>query len=533
MSLSLGTSLVLLLTAFGLAMCVWVYLANPARPENRGFPLMVLAILSWVSFYHFAQFDNPTLWFRLSASAVFLFFVTYYFFIVKWFLGKKGIAYEAVGLAVLLYGVTLAGLAATTGLVVRSSAQVGSVTRPVFHETGWWAFYAFVIAVTLLINGVLVKEFLAYPKERRLRVSYFLIGLLLFAGLNIVFNVVLPVGFDVYEHYQIGNYAVVFLLGFTAYAIVRRELFGIRTVLTTLFVGAIGLLLTIDMLAFTERRTLQLFKGGALILFGYFGYQLVQNVHREVARRQELERIAAELRRSDEAKTEFLSIVSHQLRTPLTAIAGYLTLLLEGVYGKLDGQKHEAVERLYQANDRLIHLVKELLSVSRIQMGRIELKLEDVDLCQLTTSVVDEFGLLAEEKGIDLRATCPEGRLPLVKGDKQKLRDSILNLVDNAIRYTSKGGVAVSVEKEGNSVVVRVVDTGAGVQETELKRLFHSFQQGDAGHREWTDGTGLGLYIAQQFVALHGGTVWAESAGKGQGQHLQHPAPLRRGKLAA
>jgi signal transduction histidine kinase len=540
MSLPLGTYLLLLLLAFGVAMCVWVYQADPVRPENRGFPLMVLAILAWVSFYHLAQFGHATRWLRVSACFVFLFFVTYYFFVVRWFLAKRGRAYNAVGVAVLLYGVTLAGLAAGTGFVIRTSAPVWSGAgpvipgvRPVFSESGWWTFYGFVLIVTLFINGILVKEYLRYTKERRLRVQYFLIGLLLFAVLNIVFNVVLPVGFGVYEYYQIGNYSVVFLLGFTAYAIVRQEMFGIRTVLTVIFVSAIGLLLAIDMLAFTENRTLQLFKGAVLILFGYFGYMLVRSVQREIGQREELQRIAAELQRSDDAKTEFMSIVSHQLRTPLNAIAGYLSLLLEGMYGNLDAQKREPVERLYRSNQRLIHLVKDLLGVSRIQMGRIEMEMEEVDLCRLITGVVKELTPAAEDKGIELSATCPEAGVPAFSGDTNKLRDSVLNLVDNAIRYTSEGGVSVSLQREGDDVLVRVRDTGPGVHEDEMNALFESFQRGVVGRREWAEGTGLGLYIAQQFVAMHGGKIWAESAGQDKGSTFYIRLPLRRNKRAA
>jgi signal transduction histidine kinase len=527
------TSLVILLLVFGFAMCVWVYRSNPGLPENKGFPLMVLSILSWVVFYHFAQLDNPTFWFRLSACSVFLFFVTYYFFIVKCFLRKEGRGYSVLGTAILIYGVVLGGLALGTDFVIIRSAFVGSVARPVFHDVGRWAFYAFVTIVTVFINAILVKEYLGYPKERRLRIQYFFIGMLLFAGCNIVFNVALPLLFDVYEYYEIGNYSVVFLLGFTAYAIVKQELFGIRTVLTTLFVGAIGLLLAIDILGFTEQRALQLFKGAVLLLFLYFGYLLVQSVYREIAQREKVEEIAAELRRSDEAKTEFLSIVSHQLRTPLNAIAGYLSLLLEGAYGTLDEKKQKPVERLYRSNERLIHLVKDLLGVSQIQMGRIKLELAEVDLCKLVASVVEEFGMAADEKGIELNATCPERGVPLVTGDAQKLRDSVLNLVDNAIRYTKEGSVRVSVESEDGGVVIRVKDTGPGIEEAEMKALFESFQRGDVGRRQWAEGTGLGLYITQQFVTMHGGSVWAESAGKGKGTTFCIRIPLRHGQLAA
>lgn len=527
------TPLLILLMLFGIAMCVWVYRANPREPENRGFPLMMLPILSWVLFYHLAQLGNPTWWFRLTAGSVFVFFVGYYFFIVKWFLGKEGRFYDVLGTAILLYGFTLSALTVGTDLVISGSTFVGSVTRPVFNLPGRWAFYSFVTVTTVFINWILIKEYHAYPKERRLRIQYFFIGMLLFAGCNIVFNVALPLVFDVYEYYEIGNYSVVFLLGFTAYAVVKQELFGIRTVLTTLLVGAIGLLLAIDMLGFTEQGALQLFKGAVLLLFLYFGYLLVQSVLREIAHRKQVEEIAAELRRSDEAKTEFLSIVSHQLRTPLNAIAGYLSLLLEGAYGKLDEKKQKPVERLYRSNKRLIHLVQELLGVSRLQMGRIELELEEVDLCKLVTSVVEEFSVAADEKGIELSASCPENGVPRVEGDAQKLRDSILNLVDNAIRYTNEGSVRVSVNTEDSSVVVRVRDTGPGIEQADMKALFESFQRGDVGRRHWAEGSGLGLYIAQEFVGLHGGRVWAESAGKGTGSTFCIRIPLRRGELAA
>lgn len=525
--------MVVLLLVFGFAMCMWVYRANPVQRENRGYTLMVLTILSWVLFYHFAQFNSPTFWFRLSAASVFMFFVSYYFFIVKWFLRKEERGYAVLEKLVLVYGVTLAGLALATDFVVEESALLGLVVRPIFDDVGWWFFYGFVSVVTLFINWLLVREYFAYPMKQRMKVQFFMVGLLLFAGFNITFNVVLPMLFNVYEYYEIGNYSVVFLLGFTAYAIVRQELFGIRTVLAKIFVGAIGLLLAIDIIGFTEQDALQVFKGIVLALFLYFGYLLVRSVHREIAQREELEIIAAELRRSDEAKTEFISIVSHQLRTPLNAIEGYLSLLLEGAYGTLDAEKRGPVERLYRSSERLIHLVNDLLGVSRIQMGRIELELEEVDLCQVINSVVEEFSIAAREKGIELHASCRERGVPSLTGDLQKLRDSVLNLVDNAIRYTNEGSVTVSVNREEDDVVVRVTDTGPGLDEAEIRALFESFQRGDVGRRHWTEGSGLGLYIAQQFVALHGGEIWAESAGKGKGSTFFIRLPLQRGELAA
>jgi signal transduction histidine kinase len=278
---------------------------------------------------------------------------------------------------------------------------------------------------------------------------------------------------------------------------------------------------------------MQVFKGAVLVLILCLGYVLVRSVQREVHQRERLQEIAEELRRSDEAKTEFISIVSHQLRTPLNAIKGYLSLFLEGIYGKLDAEKRQPMERLYRSSERLIRLVNDLLGISRIQMGKIALAVEQVDLCEIVKSIVDEFNVVAEAKGIGLHASCPPGGVPVVAGDKQKLRDSVLNVVDNAIRYTEKGRVEVSVRRETNDLVVCVKDTGPGLDAEEARRLFESFQRGQVGRKHWAEGSGLGLYIAKELITLHGGTIWAESPGKGGGSSFFIRIPLGARKMAA
>jgi signal transduction histidine kinase len=323
------------------------------------------------------------------------------------------------------------------------------------------------------------------------------------------------------------------LLGFTAYAIVKRELFGVRTVLAAIFVATIGVVLATDLLVFTEHATIRVFKGAVLVLVLCFGYVLVRSVQREILQRERLQEIAEELRRSDEVKTEFISIVSHQLRTPLNAIKGYLSLFLDGIYGKLDAKQRQPMDRLYRSSERLIHLVNDLLGISQIQLGKMQLEMGKVDLCEVVKSVVEEFAVIAEDKGIGLHASCPTGDVPGVTGDKQKLRDSVLNLVDNAICYTDKGSVEVSVRREINDLVVRVVDTGPGLDADEARALFHSFQRGQVGRKHWAEGSGLGLYIAREFIALHGGAIWAESPGKGLGSTFFIRIPLGGKKLAA
>jgi len=217
----LNTVFIVLLDLFGLFLAFSVYWSNKSSNINKGFSLMVTTILAWVNFYYLAQYDNSTFWFRLANISVFFFFIAYYFFTIKWFLKKKR-WYNYFSWFVLIYGLVFGFLALGTNLIIPTYESIGeSVTRPIFSSFGWWSFYGFVITITLIINYALIKEYFNYSSERRTRILYLLIGLLIFAGLNIVFNVVLPGFLTIYEYYELGNYSVIFLLGFTAYAIVN------------------------------------------------------------------------------------------------------------------------------------------------------------------------------------------------------------------------------------------------------------------------------------------------------------------------
>jgi signal transduction histidine kinase len=432
--------------------------------------------------------------------------------------------------AVLAFSAAL--LTALTGVVVVGIRLVDHSVA-IKYGPGMWPYLVIICLIVLATAFVFYRNYFALPHENRLHLQYVGVGLLIFYSANVVFNIAFPIFFDVVRWYWLGDYSTIAVLGLTGYAIARKKLFEIRLVLTTLLVAFMAFVLVVDLVVFTEAGYLKAIKGLFLLLFLYAGYLLVRSVHREIDQREQLEEVTVELRRADEAKTEFISIVSHQLRTPLNAIQGYLSLLLEDAYGTLSAQQRKPIQRLFKSGERLIHLVNDLLGVSRIQMGKIDLELSEVDLCTVAGSIVDELSWEAEEKGIELHASCFERGVPPVKGDLPKLRDSILNLVDNAIRYTDKGSVDVSVTRDGDDVVVRVTDTGPGIDQADAEELFESFRRGDVGRRKWTGGSGLGLYIAQQFVTLHGGNISAESKGKGQGSTFQIRIPLERLDRAA
>jgi|GEM_PF-2000691 len=255
-------------------------------------------------------------------------------------------------------------------------------------------------------------------------------------------------------------------------------------------------------------------------------YEYSQGLEKQVKERtKELATANEELKRLDKAKSEFVSIASHQLRTPLTASKGYISLVLEGTYGALEEKFKKPLQKVYYSNERLIHLVNDLLSLSRIESGKMKLEKESTDISEIVKSVIEELQIKAEERGLKLVFKKPTTAVAQILLDKEKIRNVVLNLIDNAIRYTKEGSIITSVAQENGKLHIAVQDTGEGMTKEEIGKLFESFSRGQAGAKLSTEGAGLGLYIARQFVEMHKGKIWAESDGKGKGStfHIELP----------
>jgi signal transduction histidine kinase len=192
-------------------------------------------------------------------------------------------------------------------------------------------------------------------------------------------------------------------------------------------------------------------------------------------------------------------------------------MMLDGSYGALSGQLKGKLINVFQSNERLIRLINDLLSVSRIESGKIELNFEESSLDDIILSVVDTLHLEAKKKKISLKWEKPKKPLRKIFIDGNKIREVISNLVDNAIKYTQKGEIKIETQDQKDSVLVKISDTGEGLSREEKEKMFQSFSRGSAGAQFYTEGVGLGLYIARQFVQMHNGKIWAESQGKGKG----------------
>lgn len=232
---------------------------------------------------------------------------------------------------------------------------------------------------------------------------------------------------------------------------------------------------------------------------------------------QQLEAANEQLKDLDKAKSEFLSIASHQLYTPLTALRGYLSMLREGDFGPLADKQAPILDILDKSANRLITLIKNLLDISRIEAGRLELKLESINLVEVAKQLVQELMPNALAKNLTLEFHPPSQAVPNVVADRDRIRQVLLNFIDNAIKYTPQGRIEVQLSHVADSVMCSVRDTGKGLQPAEIEKLFTKFTRVGGADRFHTEGTGLGLYVARQIVREHHGEVKAESPGVGQG----------------
>jgi len=244
-----------------------------------------------------------------------------------------------------------------------------------------------------------------------------------------------------------------------------------------------------------------------------FSLTLQKEVERQT---KELKQANEDLKKLDKAKSDFISIASHQLRTPLTAIKGFTSMILEGSYGRTTKVVHDKLEKIYESAERLIRLVNDLLNLSHMEGGKMEFDFQKINLTQMVKSVCEELDIQAQKKKLKLTVNLPEGDL-FVKADEQKLRQVVMNLIDNAIKYTEKGKAEVFVKEIDGKIQFSVKDTGLGMKPEEIAGLFQKFVRGSEASHYHTEGAGIGLYVARQLIEAHQGRVWAESEGEGKG----------------
>lgn len=244
----------------------------------------------------------------------------------------------------------------------------------------------------------------------------------------------------------------------------------------------------------------------------------------------ELEKTNGEVGIIERGKTEFISIVSHQLRTPITAIKGHASMLLEDSYGKLPDFFRKPIEKIFLSSERLAQMVSDFLDLSKVEQGTMSYTFGPVDLKAVLLDLKDEFAAVAKKRGLKIDLEFSEEEFFIAWADEGKVRQILANLIDNSIKYTPKGKLHISLARDSAKgvVAVYVKDTGIGLSPEDVYHIFGKFTRGIEGKKESVDGSGLGLYIAKKMLEAQRGKIWVDSEGPGKGSTFVIELPLEK-----
>ena len=481
---------------------------------------VILNLLIWL------RFDNAGIvmaaWAPIEVIKVFTFFLCWYF--VYSFIEKKDFS----GIQKIAWGLLLVTtfVLSITPFNIHSYnlSECIAIENTLFSNLTSWTQ---ILISVLLVVYLLLNLFKTKLREDRKRLTVLSVGVIVFVLSFFILGKISEATQN-YTYEAIGLFGMVFFTVCMAYLIFKYSLFNVKVFSAQVLVVAL-IILTGSQLTFVSGYAVILasITTFSSIVFGYF---LVKSVKNEIEQRNKLEDLTTQLEHAnntlaaandklktlDKLKTEFLSLASHQLRTPLTIIKGYASMLLEGSFGPLQGTQEEGVKPIYASAQGLTNIVEDLLNVSKIEQGGMQYELAPTDVSKIVKDLYKEMTIPAENKKLAFTLEVPPNDTFMATIDGLKMKQVFLNLTDNSIKYTQEGFVKIGLTREGKNIVFYVTDSGVGISPETKAKLFEKFSRGEGGKLN-TTGSGLGLYLAREITRAHKGDIEILSEGLGKG----------------
>jgi signal transduction histidine kinase len=463
-------------------------------------------------------------WAPIEAVKVLIFFLCWYFTYV--FFENKDLSRSQKWLWLILLTSIFAISMSNFNLIGFNAPECIAMENTVFSNITFWVE----VLLSVLLLGFVIKRLFNNDASERKKAKLIGLGVITFVVSFFVLGQISESTLN-YSYEAYGLFGMVVFVTCLGYLIYKYSLFNIKLFAAQLLVVAL-LVLTASQLTFASGYGFIL----ALvttILSCAFGYLLIKSVRIEVEQRERLQQLSISLANAneklkglDKLKTEFLSLASHQLRSPLTAIKGYASMLVEGSFGKLVDQKQdEAVRRIYASAQGLANIVEDLLNVSKIEQGGMKYEMMPTDMVPLVTQLYNEMSIPATNKGLAFTLEMTPNEKFEATIDPLKMKQVFLNLTDNSIKYTQKGFVKLILKREGKNITFAVSDSGAGISPETKAKLFEKFSRGEGGKMN-TGGSGLGLYLAREITRAHKGDIVIESEGLGKGSTFKVVIPV-------
>lgn len=368
-----------------------------------------------------------------------------------------------------------------------------------------------IVTLTFFTSGIVVlfRRIGQSKGDERRQVMLMFTGMSLTAGLVLLFSFILPIGFKNFNFIPYGALFLFPVVVFTAYAIYIVELFHVKNIFAGLFTFFLCVVSLVE-LVLAETVEQVLLRVLVFLLTIIIGIQLVKNIF--------------EIELANEQKSELMSFATHEIRTPITVMRGYATMLLDGDRGEISNPVKDLLQKIMIAGNDVTTLLAEYLDKSKIELNQLEYSPSRFEMNSMVNEILVIFKIHAEQKGLELTHSIDMNHKHYVYADRARMKEVLINIIDNSIKYTPTGSVNVSVKTEKGYVVVKVSDTGVGIEKNIMPSLFKEFSRADL-QKVNILGSGLGLYLAKKFTEAMKGQIWAESAGKDKGSQFYIKLP--------
>ncbi len=508
---------ILIINATGLAVILTVLIHNDFKEKlTRTFLYFGIFMFMWVDFAYAARvvgihnYAWAELFLRTAWVATPPFFACMYYISVL--ILRRDERFRVLTFFVVSSSLVLSVLTLFSDYIITGISFRGTILDISYGTS----FYAFLAVIVLYIIATLIPLFRAnLPPERKSVVHVFMTGILVFYVLNAIFNITLPAFLGISHLYFFGDYSLIFVVTLTGYAILRYHLLDTRVVVAELLIFILWMFMGLKLI-FTsdlkEQITTSILLAGTILL----GTFLIREVSAEMRQRQEIERLAENLKKTNEQQENLIHFVTHQVKGFFTKSRNAFSMLLEGDYGRVPEAMRRILEGGFRSDTQGVATVQDILRAASIRKGTLTYTLAPVDFKEIVENIIVDLKQVAEGKRLSFGFTCGNGSF-MIKGDKEQLSHAIRNLIDNSITYTPEGTIDVELVCNEKNIMLSIADTGIGLSPDDKERLFTEGGKGKESQHINVESTGYGLFIVKNIVEAHGGRVWAESAGRGKG----------------
>lgn len=416
---------------------------------------------------------------------------------------------------------------------------INNVTSYANYQTGaMFNYYMFYMGFMFSsLAGYMIYQYIKAEKRMKSQVLTILIGLAIIIFVASLVGYILPtLGYSQFN--LLDSASSIFFVTAGGYSVIKNKFLDVRTFATEV-ISYLILIIMLILLFIAKEDTGFPVKITLFVFLLYGVYTLIKSVRHEIKQKDDLETLAKKLDEAnhhleelDEAKDNFLSMAAHELNTPIAAIEGYLSMVLdEKMAGPVNGKIKDYLDNVYNSSKRLAALVKDLLNVSRIESNRIHLIYAEIQIEDVINEAIKEVKIKADEVGHKLTFKEPKHKLPKTWMDQARIMEIIINIIGNSIKYTDPPGkIVVEAHADDNKIVVSVEDNGRGIPKDRAEHVFEKFSQVDV-LKDQVKGTGLGMFITKNLIELHNGKLWFKShVGADHGTIFYFSLPILKAK---